>query len=136
MDYQRADIVIADDHRVWQPPNQLQDLWTTLRVAYLHAVWTVRCRRKLDGTPITAAAIVAMVVHAVRSSMYNDWKLVMGNLRTATDICSSWFRGKERELSMEDFKAKWGHREVLCLVQALPLSLNIVFTSSHPCILH
>ena len=124
-------VLLADDHRDWKPEGHLQDLWTTLRVAFLHAVWTLRCAR-LHGHPgaVTPTAIACKVIHALRSAIQLDWLRVSSDLKSATDVCSSWFRGAEMKLKEEDFLAIWGHSQVLCTVQQGHFELRL--STTHP----
>lgn len=124
-------VLLADDHRDWHPEANLQDLWTTLRVAYLHAVWSLRCER-LHGRPgaVSASAIACKIIHAIRSSIKIDWLRVSADLKSATDVCSSWFRGPDMKMSEAEFVALWGHRQVLCAI--VNGQMEIRFSTTHP----
>jgi hypothetical protein len=124
-------VLLADDHRVWKPEDQLQDLWTTLRTAFLHAVWTLRSYRRINiNASVSPAAIAAMVVKAVTAAIKNDWVRASTDIRTATDVCCSWFKGRNPVMEESEFIARWCYRGVLCSIQGG--NVHVAFTTSQP----
>ena len=116
-----AAVLLADDHRVWQPQgtDALKELWTTLRLAWLHAVWGLRCRRAADAerNPVSAAAIVGATVATVGRHLRRDFARTVGDARVMSSAPRHWFRGTSvPTLSVDAFLARWGFEGALCTV--------------------
>jgi hypothetical protein len=114
-------VLLADDHRAWQPAggSSLQELWTALRLSWLAAVWTLRCRRQADPQrfPLSAAGIVAATVASVSKLIRLDYARTVGDARTMTACPSDWFRGPVVPvLATAEFLERWGANGVLCSV--------------------
>ena len=60
-----------------------RQLWTILRLSFLHAVWCLRCQRSLDPErhPVTPAAVVA-----VKQLMRLDYARTIGDVCTTTAL--------------------------------------------------
>jgi hypothetical protein len=125
-------VMLAGHYSSWAPAgadsSERRLLWATLRASLVYAVWYERCRRRRghaaaggedgaegsDGSGAVAAAarahaaaIVEHVVTIMRGCMRRDWARVVEDPRTATSVCSSWFRGRDPTLSREDFEERW-----------------------------
>jgi hypothetical protein len=116
-----AAVLLAGDDRVWQPGGEEShdELWTTLRLSWLHAVWSLRCRRLLDPerSPVTAAGVVAATVAAVTRLMRRDYARTVGDARCMSTAPRSWFRGTVvPTLAVDGFLKRWGANGVLCSV--------------------
>jgi hypothetical protein len=110
-------VLLADDQAVWHPHRPaLQHLWTNLRVAYLHAVWVLYCKRHFSAQPFSAATVCGVVVSALKAAIWRDWKRAMLDLTKLDGTYAAWFRGRTPALQLADFKARWAHRSVLCAV--------------------
>jgi hypothetical protein len=126
-------VILADDHRVWAPAGaELHDLWTRLRLATLQAVWRVRCHRHLyargggQGSDLSHAAVL-QAIQDIRFAIRRDWMRVekgRAGILAESGLPSSWFRGRDPALKQDEFLALWGHRNVLCRVEA---------TADQPC---
>lgn len=113
-------VLITDDHRIWKPKPEHQALWTTLRVSYLHSVWTLRCQIRRHSSQlraINAAAAVHMTIRMVNACIKTDWLRTMSDIRQATDVCTSWFRGRNPAMAMEDFTKTWMFGDKICRFQ-------------------
>jgi hypothetical protein len=129
-----ARVVVADDHRVWQPQSQaLRHVWTVLRVLYLHAVWRCAVINRMAGKVLASPAIIAMVVRDVRRVMQCEWARVLdGGASLAGSVPLS---AESQPLAVAAFKEKWCMGEVLASVQlgeAACCRLCLKFTSSWP----
>jgi exonuclease III len=106
-----AALLMADDQRHWQPGAHLQPLWTQLRIATLAALHSARAQRR-KGIPTTATSVAARLVHLMRSAMLRDWQRVRGrnSLAALADgvCCSTWLRGRQPFISLEQFQQHWG----------------------------
>ena len=117
-------VLLADDDRTWRPggSEEQQELWTTLRLSWLHAVWTLRCRRLREplGPALTPAGIVGVVVANVKRLIRRDFTRTTCDARNMTAAPSSWFRGPVvPTLAPDAFLARWaGHGNALCSVGA------------------
>jgi hypothetical protein len=111
-----ARVLVADEPGVWAPRTELAELWTVLRVEFLHAVWGLRSQREAGGSAVQPAAVAMVVVARLRRSMELDWQRVSGDVRKLSRACASWFRGRDPALSQEQFQQRWGPAGVLCSV--------------------
>ena len=139
-----AQLLLGDSRAAWQPPRGSEHLWTALRVAYVHSVWRLRCRRSLTGRAFTAASVCAAVVAAIREAIQRDWARATQSLVKLSGACPEWFRGRSPALSLSDFRARWAVRGVLCTAlggveeggdedaPARPPQLTLHFSLAHP----
>ena len=127
-------VLLADDHRVWTPAlEQHRGLWTLLRLEFLYAVWSSRCRRSTGGSEVQPAGVAAVVVAKMRRHIELDWLRTSSDVRRLSSACSSWFRGRESGLEVVDFLARWGPPGVLCVVTgADPGVMKVTLTTSSP----
>ncbi len=126
-----ARVLLAADPAVWQPePSALCFLWVNMRVAFLHAVWQLRCRRSLTGQAFSAAAVCGAVVAALRAAIRRDWQRVTLRLEGLDGTCAEWFRGRDMSLGEAEFGRRWGRGGVLCSVQEE--RLRVRFSLAHP----
>jgi hypothetical protein len=72
-------VLLADDGAEWDPPCA-ERVWVALRVAFLHVVWQLRCRRSLADQPFSAVSVCAAVLAAVTASVRRDWARATKNL--------------------------------------------------------
>jgi hypothetical protein len=141
-----VEVLLADDHRVWQPAGGevLVQLWTALRLSWLSAVWSMRCRRLADPerSSVTPAGIVTATVASITRLIRRDFARTVGDARTLTASPSDWFRGTATPgLSREEFLKRWGVNGVLCSLTAVNAAgqgghLIIHLAPSHPVSLH
>jgi exonuclease III len=129
-----ARVVVADDHRVWQPQSQvLGHVWTVLRVLYLHAVWRCAVIHRMTGQMVVSSAVIAMVVRDVRRVLQCEWARVLdGGAALAGSVPLS---AEAQPLAVAAFKEKWCMGEVLACVQQVEgayCKLCLKFTSSWP----
>ena len=88
-----------------------------LRVAFLHVVWQLRCRRSLADQPFSAVSVCAAVLAAVTASVRRDWARATKNLVRLSGACPEWFRGRSPALTVPQFRSRWAHGGVLCHVR-------------------
>ena len=116
-----AAVLLADDQRDWQPvgPPPRQELWTTLRLCWLQAVWSLRCRRFSDPErhQVSVAAIVAATVAAVVRLLRRDYTRTVGDARSMSSAPRHWFRGTSvPTLTVDSFLERWSGGGLLCTV--------------------
>ena len=120
----------AGDERAWRPAPELRELWLRVRIAALHAVWERRTATAMGGSPHTAAAAIASLVHLVRGNILTDWqRVVQGRQIDAADTqvgCSHWWRGAPPVIIEQQFVQRWCRRGVLCRVVGGNLELRLV----------
>lgn len=122
--------VLTDDHRIWKPKKEHQALWTTLRVCYLHSVWSLRCQLRHQSVhpgAISAGVVVHKTVKMVTDCIKIDWLRTQSDIRLATDICSSWFRGRNPALALEQFTKTWVVGDKICQVQDSQLVIRFSY---------
>jgi hypothetical protein len=135
-------VLLADDQRTWLPGGEghLPALWTTLRLAWLHSVWQLRCRRLADPErhSVTAAAIVAATVALVGRLLRVDFARTVGDARSMSAAPRHWFRGTSvPTLTVETFLERWGGAGGLCSITAgngegQGRQLTVHFSASRP----
>jgi len=108
-------VVLLDDGGVWQPPAELQHLWTHLRLLMLESVWTVRCES--SGKPYSSAQVVGRFVAVLQQQVRHDWARTQGDIRINSGVPLSWLRGRNPVMSAERFRAKWREAGVLYVVE-------------------
>ena len=137
-----AQVLLADDHRVWAPTQELAELWNLLRLEFLYVVWSARCARNSTHVPFQAAGVAARVVARMRKHIELDWVRTSTNVRRLSSACTSWFRGKDPRIPRDDFISRWGPVGVLCVVTgvagavvpapAIPMHMTVLFSTSAP----
>ncbi|BDA47361.1 hypothetical protein COCOBI_10-2080 [Coccomyxa sp. Obi] len=129
-----ADLLLADDQRAWQPASQLAPLWHRMRLVTICQLWaTYQRARHQQGTPGTAGVVAARILSSCRKAILGDWRLATVNVRTASGVLSDWLRGRDPQLTREEFAARWCHRNVLCAVGEEPdAQLLIPWSAQHP----
>ena len=114
-------LLLADDQTDWQPPGALQTVWTQLRLATLTAIRDGSSRRR-RGQPASAISMAASVAHSMRTAIHRDWQRVTadspGQL-TAGICCSSWLRGRQPFMPLDEFRRTWAHSDSWCTVQTV-----------------
>ena len=74
----------------------------------------------------------------MRAAMLRDWQRVRGNssLAALADgvCCSTWLRGRQPFITLEQFKQHWGQPGALYQVTtaATPPQLTVLWTVHHP----
>ena len=119
-------VLLAGD-RTWFPQgsNALWQCWERLRLAAVHAVWTVvsaatAAAARDDAQPITAAAIgraaLNRLLATIRASIRRDWLMVTTDIRKTSGMYAEWFKGKPPKLELSEFEERWSHGGRLCRV--------------------
>jgi hypothetical protein len=98
--------VLLDDGSVWQPPKELQQLWTHLRLLMLESIWSVRCGS--SGRPYSSTQVVSRFLSVLRQQIQQDWVRTSGDIRIDSGVPLSWLRGRSPVLSIMRFVSKWG----------------------------
>ncbi len=97
--------LLLDDSSVWQPPRELQQLWTHLRLLMLESIWVVRCAA--EGSPYSSGQVVARFRAALQQQLKQDWARTQGDIRVDSGVPMSWLRGRSPVILPERFVAKW-----------------------------
>ena len=97
--------LLLDDSSGWQPPRELQQLWTHLRLLMLESIWVVRC--EAEGHPYSSAQVVARFRAALQQQLQQDWARTQGDIRVDSGVPLSWLRGRSPVIQPERFVAKW-----------------------------
>lgn len=98
-------VLLLDDGSVWQPPAELQRLWTHLRLLMLESVWVVRCAAQ--GQPYSSTQVVSRFRAALQQQLKQDWARTLGDIRSNSGVPLSWLRGRDPVLARAKFEAKW-----------------------------
>jgi hypothetical protein len=109
-------VLLLDDSSVWQPPAELQQLWTHLRLLMLESVWAVRCAA--GSQQYTSTQVVCRFIAALQQQLQQDWARTRGDIRLNSGVPLSWLRGRSPVLSESRFAAKWQGSGVLYDVTA------------------
>jgi hypothetical protein len=107
--------LLLDDSSVWQPPRELQQLWTHLRLLMLESIWVVRC--EADGRPFNSGQVVARFRAALQQQLKQDWARTQRDIRVDSGVPMSWLRGRSPVIPPERFVAKWRPAGVLYSVE-------------------
>lgn len=98
--------MLLDDGSVWQPPKELQQLWTHLRLLMLESIWSVRCGS--SGRPYSSTQVVSRFLSVLRQQIQQDWVRTSGDIRIDSGVPLSWLRGRSPVLSIRRFVSTWG----------------------------
>ena len=99
-------VVLLDDGSIWQPPKELQQLWTHLRLLMLESIWSVRC--EYGGRPYSSTQVVSRFLAVLQQQIQRDWVRTRGDIRIDSGVPLSWLRGRSPVLSIQRFVSKWG----------------------------
>ena len=130
-----ADLLLADDTRIWGPPRQLRQLWDRLRLATICQLWAAyqRGRHQPDAAAITPGAVAARILSSCKKALLADWRLATVNVRQTAGVLSDWLRGRDPMITREQFAARWCHRAVLCALEDLPGAQPVIhWSAQHP----
>ena len=116
VDFRSVRVLLLDDSSVWQPPRELQQLWTHLRLLMLESIWVVRCAA--EGRPYSSAQVVARFRVALQQQLKQDWARTQGDIRVDSGVPMSWLRGRSPVILPERFVAKWRPAGLLYTVGA------------------
>jgi hypothetical protein len=94
---------------------QLQQLWTHLRLLMLESIWVVRC--EADGRPFNSGQVVARFRAALQQQLKQDWARTQRDIRVDSGVPMSWLRGRSPVIPPERFVAKWRPAGVLYSVE-------------------
>ena len=117
-----AAVLLADDIEAWpiahRPSGPALDLWTRLRVCVLGSIWQVRCHRKDSATRHESFArrAVSIAVESIIEAIQRDWQRTQGDIRQLDNcsFCSSWWRGRDTELTLRAFNRVWVSPPYFC----------------------
>ena len=131
-----AAVFLGDDTRVWDPGTEYGDLWTRVRLATLHAIWSAACLRR-KGVVRNSASIAAKIVWDLRGAMDRDWQRTQEDVRLHASILSDWLRGRDTCISREHFQHMWGPLGGFYTLVPSPLphgepTLRILFSDRRP----
>ena len=101
-----AQVFLQDDSSAYRLPAHLLLTWTHTRLLLLQCIWDVRCSAAGEAGH-TAAAVVSCFVQRLQQQVSRDWRRVTTDIRWNAGVPASWFRGRDPQLSLEEFKRKW-----------------------------
>ena len=131
-----SQVLLVGHRAAWDPGSAaLWQLWTRIRIATIHFLWTAASQRDRHGTPTNAPSVAARVVYFLISAIRSDFVRVVSDIRRIGSDCASWFRGRPCAIAREEFEEMWGCGGVLCRVdevQGPPLVLRVLLSCSHP----
>lgn len=128
-------VILADDQRIWQPGgtegNQL--LWQRLRLTTLYHIWRTQSSRQRfedNAGDLTAAAIGGATAD-ITASIQRDWARTR-MVAAIEEAGGGHLCNPRRDLSItvDDFKAIWSQRGVLCVVSGQPYTMVVKAASS------
>jgi exonuclease III len=104
-------LLLADWRQDWSPSPDAADLWALLRVTFLGCAWHLRCQRaggRVWTAQQHALTVAASVVAFVREAIRRDWARVESDVRLlSAHMPSRHFRGRNPELTLAAFRARW-----------------------------
>ncbi|PNH06960.1 hypothetical protein TSOC_006627 [Tetrabaena socialis] len=95
-----------------------QQLWTVLRLCFLHAVWCVHMDR--DRTAHHAHAVVAHTVAALRHLMWAQFRMTALSDALLEPLPTRLLSAQLKADRLADFSAVWAWRRVRCEVELPP----------------
>ena len=111
VDFSSTRIVLLDDGSVWQPPAELQQLWTYMRLLMLESIWSVRCRS--NGKPYASRQVISKFLAALQQQLKHDWARTQGDIRINSGVPLSWLKGRNPVMPQHKFAARWQGSGVL-----------------------
>ena len=105
VDFSSTRIVLLDDGSVWQPPAELQQLWTYMRLLMLESIWSVRCRS--NGKPYASRQVISRFLAALQQQLKHDWARTQGDIRINSGVPLSWLKGRNPVMPQHKFAARW-----------------------------
>jgi hypothetical protein len=123
--------MLAGDYGAWQP-SLAPGLWQILRLGTLYALWTSRAAN--DEVACTAAGVVCRIIHGVKRCISLEWKRVISDIRREAHTCAGSFRGRDPQMSREEFEGRWCIGDAICKVIAdggRP-KLEVLLRPNHP----
>ncbi|PNH00525.1 hypothetical protein TSOC_013648, partial [Tetrabaena socialis] len=119
--YTAAPLLLGDQPSAWpgypSSPGR-QQLWTVLRLCFLHAVWCVHMDR--DHTAHHAHAVVAHTVAALRHLMWAQFRMTALSDTLLEPLPTRLLSAQLKADRLADFSAVWAWRRVLCEVELPP----------------
>ncbi|CAL8467208.1 g6760 [Coccomyxa elongata] len=127
-----TDLLLADDQRTWRPASQLWPLWHSLRLATIYQLLAAyqRARHQPDAAQ-SAGAVAARILSSSRKALLGDWRLATVTIRQTAGVLSDWLRGRDPKLTREEFRERWCHRDVLCVLGVEPDAQLLIHWSAH-----
>jgi hypothetical protein len=120
---------LAGDYREWDPGDDGAALWSILRLAVLHYLWTARCQARREGQPRPARTIIAQLVHYLRGRMVDDAIRAFSPLHEYAITGGEWLPDRPT-LNPSEFFTRWAYGGVLC--SHTGGNLHIHLTLTHP----
>ena len=119
--------LVVGDHTVWMPVSgeEAFGLWQHVRLAFVFAVWELRCCRTSTHRPFSAADVVARCTAMLTAAMTADWMRVDKDVRRVLGVSASWFVGRDPSLSAHEFVSRWCVRDVLAHVSTDGLTMHM-----------
>jgi hypothetical protein len=133
-----SQVLLVGHRAAWSPDSApLWRLWTRIRIAAIHFLWSAASQRDRHGTPTNAPSVAARLVYSLIGAMRSDFLRVVSDITRLGGVgdCASWFRGRPRTIDREEFEAMWGFRGVLCRIEespGRPWALRVLLSHSHP----
>ena len=122
-----AQVLLGDSRgEGWQPGADYAALWMRLRVALIGAIWESRCALGRPGAePQPAAMRAGEIARATLARLRRmaglAWQRVTCDIRLLSDDCpSTWFRGRDPQLSLGAFERDWAAGGRYCTAQLDP----------------
>ncbi|CAL8462153.1 g1684 [Coccomyxa elongata] len=78
-----------------------------------------------------AGAVAARILSSSRKALLGDWRLATVTIRQTAGVLSDWLRGRDPKLTREEFRERWCHRDVLCVLGAEPDAQLLIHWSAH-----
>ncbi|CAL8466117.1 g5653 [Coccomyxa elongata] len=77
----------------------------------------------------SAGAVAARILSSSRKALLGDWRLATVTIRQTASVLSDWLR--DPKLTREEFRERWCHRDVLCVLGAEPDAQLLIHCSAH-----
>ncbi|CAL8465444.1 g4980 [Coccomyxa elongata] len=128
----RTDLLLADDQRTWRPAQDpLAQPVTGHHLPALHHLAAYQRARHQPGAAQSAGAVAARILSSSRKALLGDWRLATVTIRQTAGVLSDWLRGRDPKLTREEFRERWCHRDVLCVLVAEPDAQLLIHWSAH-----
>ncbi len=136
-----ASLLAADTPSEQLPSDALLPTWHRLRLAVLEGVWAAspiaQASRPtqisdasepdavLASSPLSQQASLAssttshhsylsrqLALKTVKAMIRNDWTKCNDNIKLIFEVCSSWLRGKDPNMTLAAFRSLWCHNGI------------------------
>jgi hypothetical protein len=96
-------------------PGGLHKLWSAMRLAFLHCLWSCYAAQKWRGSP--SATVAAAVVATLRRRIRSHFVMAAMPPALLNALPRHLFTAQLHPAALDDFEGVWAHGQMLCEVE-------------------